>query len=87
MSHRIAAGVAISGSPDPTTPELDLVYFGTSQPKPWAAPSRGMSVEDAALYTNATLAVRPKTGELVWHFQHIPWRNHRYGSRFRTDTR
>jgi alcohol dehydrogenase (cytochrome c) len=67
--RRGGGDIWIAGSYDP---ELDLVYFGTSQPKPWAAPSRGMSVEDAALYTNATLAVRPNTGELVWHFQHIP---------------
>ena len=67
--RRGGGDIWIAGSYDP---ELDLVYFGTSQPKPWAAPSRGMSVEDAALYTNATLAVKPKTGELVWHFQHIP---------------
>ena len=67
--RRGGGDIWIAGSYDP---DLDLVYFGTSQPKPWAAPSRGMSVEDAALYTNATLAVRPKTGELVWHFQHIP---------------
>ena len=67
--RRGGGDIWIAGSYDPN---LDLVYFGTSQPKPWAAPSRGMSVEDAALYTNATLAVKPKTGELVWHFQHIP---------------
>ena len=59
----------IAGSYDPA---LDLVIFGTSQPKPWAAVSRGMTTEDAALYTNSTLAIRPKTGELIWHFQHIP---------------
>lgn len=59
----------IAGSYDP---DLDLVIFGTSQPKPWAAASRDMSVQDAALYTNSTLAIRPKTGELLWHFQHIP---------------
>jgi len=67
--RRGGGDVWIAGSYDP---ELDLVYFGTSQPKPWAAPSRGMSVEDGALFTNSTLALRPKTGELVWHFQHIP---------------
>ena len=67
--RRGGGDVWIAGSYDPN---LDLVYFGTSQPKPWAAPSRGMSVDDAALYTNSTLALRPKTGELVWHFQHIP---------------
>ena len=67
--RRGGGDVWITGSYDP---DLDLVYFGTSQPKPWAAPSRGMSVDDAALYTNSTLALRPKTGELAWHFQHIP---------------
>ncbi len=67
--RRGGGDVWIAGSYDP---ELDLVYFGTSQPKPWAAASRGMSVDDDALYTNSTLALRPRTGELVWHFQHVP---------------
>jgi alcohol dehydrogenase (cytochrome c) len=59
----------IAGTYDP---ELNLVFYGTSQPKPWAAVSRGMSVDDAALYTNSTLAIDPKTGEIVWYYQHIP---------------
>lgn len=59
----------IPGSYDP---ELDLFYIGTSQAKPWVAASRGMSVLDAALYTNATLALRPSTGEIAWYYQHIP---------------
>ena len=67
--RRGGGDVWIAGSYDPV---LDLVILGTSQPKPWAAPSRGMKVEDAALYTNSTLAIKPKTGELVWYFQHIP---------------
>ena len=67
--RRGGGDVWIAGSYDP---ELDLVYFGTSQPKPWAAASRGMSVDDDALYTNSTLALRPRTGELIWHFQHVP---------------
>lgn len=67
--RRGGGDVWIAGSYDP---ELDLVYFGTSQPKPWAAASRGMSVDDDALYTNSTLALRPGTGELIWHFQHVP---------------
>lgn len=67
--RRGGGDVWIAGSYDP---ELDLVYFGTSQPKPWAAASRGMSVNDDALYTNSTLAIRPRTGELIWHFQHVP---------------
>ncbi len=52
--------------------KLDLFYIGTAQAKPWVAASRGMSVLDAALYTNATLALNPRTGEIVWYFQHIP---------------
>ena len=59
----------IAGSYDA---DLKLVIIGTSQPKPWAAVSRGMSTGDAALYTNSTLAIDPKTGEIVWYFQHIP---------------
>ena len=61
--------VWIAGSYDP---ELDLFFVGTSQPKPWVAASRGMTPKDAALYTNSTLAIRPKTGEIAWYFQHIP---------------
>ena len=59
----------ITGSYDP---ELDLVYYGVAQPKPWVAASRGMTVEDAALYTNSTLALRPEDGSLAWHFQYVP---------------
>ncbi|GAB5413939.1 MAG: PQQ-binding-like beta-propeller repeat protein [Congregibacter sp.] len=59
----------IAGSYDP---DLKLFILGTSQAKPWVAASRGMSVDDAALYTNSTLALDPKTGEIVWHYQHIP---------------
>ena len=59
----------ITGSYDPG---LDLVYFGVAQAKPWVARSRGMTVDDPALYTNSTVALRPGDGELEWHFQHVP---------------
>lgn len=52
--------------------DLDLFFIGTSQAKPWVAASRGMSARDQALYTNATLALNPKTGDIVWYFQHVP---------------
>lgn len=52
--------------------DLDLFFIGTSQAKPWVAASRGMSARDAALYTNSTLAIEPRTGKLVWYFQHVP---------------
>ncbi|KAA1192381.1 PQQ-binding-like beta-propeller repeat protein [Pseudohalioglobus sediminis] len=66
---RAGADSWIAGSYDA---ELDLFFIGTSQAKPWVAASRGMSARDAALYTNSTLALRPQTGEIVWHFQHVP---------------
>lgn len=59
----------ITGSYDPV---LDLIYFGVAQPKPWVAASRGMTVDDAALYTNSTIALRPDDGSLAWYFQHVP---------------
>jgi alcohol dehydrogenase (cytochrome c) len=59
----------ITGSYDP---ELDLTYWGVAQAKPWMQASRGTRGSDAALYTSATLALRPDTGQLAWHFQHVP---------------
>ncbi|MGD8384929.1 MAG: PQQ-binding-like beta-propeller repeat protein [Lysobacterales bacterium] len=59
----------IPGSYDPG---LGLFYIGTAQAKPWVAASRGMSPLDAALYTDSTLAIDPKTGKLVWYYQHVP---------------
>jgi alcohol dehydrogenase (cytochrome c) len=59
----------ITGSYDP---ELDLIYWGTAQPKPWVPASRGMTTEDAALYTNSTLALDPDDGHIVWYRQHVP---------------
>ncbi len=52
--------------------ELNLVYIGVSQAKPWVAASRNMSVYDDALYSNSTLALDADTGELAWYYQHVP---------------
>ncbi|MCP4299161.1 MAG: PQQ-binding-like beta-propeller repeat protein [Gammaproteobacteria bacterium] len=65
---RAGSDTWIPGSYDP---ESRLFYIGTSQAKPWVAASRGMSPNDAALYTNSTLALDPATGEIKWHFQHV----------------
>ena len=53
-------------------PELGLVYWGTAQAKPWVAASRGLTVQDAALYSNSTLAIDPDDGSIVWYNQHVP---------------
>ena len=66
---RAGGDVWIAGSYDP---HLGLYYVGTSQAKPWVAASRGMTVADAALYTNSTLALNAQTGAIAWHFQHAP---------------
>jgi alcohol dehydrogenase (cytochrome c) len=59
----------ITGSYDP---ELNLTYWGTAQAKPWSPVSRHMSIHDAGLYTNSTVAVDVETGKLEWYFQHVP---------------
>jgi alcohol dehydrogenase (cytochrome c) len=55
----------ITGSYDP---ELDLMYWGTGNPAPWASQSR----PGDNLYTSSVLAMRPKTGEVVWYYQFTP---------------
>jgi alcohol dehydrogenase (cytochrome c) len=35
-------------------------------------PSEEPGITNDALYTNSTVALDPKTGELAWHFQHLP---------------
>jgi alcohol dehydrogenase (cytochrome c) len=48
---------------------LDLVYVGTSVTAP--SPKFMLAGNDKQyLYHNSTLALRPKTGELVWFYQH-----------------
>jgi alcohol dehydrogenase (cytochrome c) len=55
----------ITGSYDP---ELDLTYWGTGNPAPWASQSR----PGDNLFASSVLALRPKTGEVVWHYQFTP---------------
>lgn len=55
-----------SGSYDP---ELDLVYWGTGNAEPYdPRPRWGLD----SLYTSSVLAIRPKTGEIVCHYQYTP---------------
>src|SRR5712664_2394573 len=55
----------ITGSYDP---ELDLMYWGIGNPAPWASQTR----PGDNLYTSSVLAMRPKTGEVVWYYQFTP---------------
>lgn len=49
-------------------PELDLVYWGTGNGGPWNPNAR----KGDNLYIASVVAIRPKTGELVWHYQFSP---------------
>jgi len=68
VDARTGGSVWVAGSYDP---ELNLLFFGvapTYNPAPLRAAKPGFTNE--ALYTNATVALDPATGRLVWHFQH-----------------
>lgn len=69
LEFRGGGDVWMTGSWDPA---LGLVFFGVAQAKPWMAASRGLTTEDAALYSNSTLALDPQDGRIVWHRQHVP---------------
>ena len=62
---RGGGGTWLTGSYDA---ELDLVYWGVANPAPWSAHNRAGD----NLYTNSMLAIKPLTGEMVWHFQFTP---------------
>jgi len=50
-------------------PQLDLLYLGTGNAEPYnPAYRKGMD----SLYCASILAIRPKTGEMVWHYQTVP---------------
>ena len=68
----VLRGGGDSWMPGSYDPELDLLFWPTAQAKPWVPASRGLTVHDAVLYTNSTLALRRGTGEIAWYFQHVP---------------
>ncbi|MEX2468938.1 MAG: PQQ-binding-like beta-propeller repeat protein [Pseudohongiellaceae bacterium] len=54
--------------------ELDMIFLGVAVPIPWGSIQRLTQGGDV-LYTNSTLALDADTGEIAWHFQHIPGGN------------
>jgi quinohemoprotein ethanol dehydrogenase len=52
-------------------PELDLLYVGTGNGSPWNQRLRSPGGGDN-LYLSSIVALRPDTGEYVWHFQTTP---------------
>lgn len=58
-------------------PELDLLYVGTGNGSPWNRWIRSPGGGDN-LYLSSILAIRPATGELIWHYQTTPGDNWDY---------
>ena len=52
-------------------PELDLLYFGVGNGSPWNQEIRSPGGGDN-LFLSSIVAVRPDTGEYVWHYQTTP---------------
>jgi len=52
-------------------PELDLLYIGTGNGSPWNRDIRSPGGGDN-LYLSSIVALRPSSGEYVWHYQVTP---------------
>jgi PQQ-dependent dehydrogenase (methanol/ethanol family) len=52
-------------------PDLDLLYIGTGNGDPWPRQIRNPRKEDN-LFTCSIVALKPDTGEYVWHYQENP---------------
>jgi len=52
-------------------PQLDLLYIGTGNADPWARKIRNVHAGDNLL-ASSIVALRPDTGEYVWHYQENP---------------
>ena len=50
-------------------PDMDLVFVGTGNAEPYN-PKYRMGMD--SLFTASVIAIRPKTGEMVWHYQFLP---------------
>ena len=71
VEERSGGSVWTPGSYDPT---LDLAFFGpapTYNTLPLRDSIRQPGISNDALYTNATIALKPRTGELIWYYQHL----------------
>lgn len=57
-------------------PELDLLYIGVGNGSPWnrayRSPGKDGTGAGDNLYLSSIVAIRPKTGEYVWHYQTTP---------------
>ncbi|MGE4411987.1 MAG: PQQ-dependent dehydrogenase, methanol/ethanol family [Sphingobium sp.] len=52
-------------------PDLDLLYLGVGNGSPWNQAYRSPGGGDN-LYLSSVVAIRPETGDYVWHYQETP---------------
>jgi alcohol dehydrogenase (cytochrome c) len=62
-------GGGATWQPGSYDPQLDLFYIGTGNAEPYNPKYRGGM---DSLYAASVLAIRPKTGEMVWYYQFLP---------------
>jgi alcohol dehydrogenase (cytochrome c)/quinohemoprotein ethanol dehydrogenase len=52
-------------------PKTDLVYLGTGNGGPWPAEIRDPGGKGDHLFLSSIVALKPETGEYVWHYQQV----------------
>ena len=75
--HKLGGGGGTAWDSLVCDPELDLLYIGTGNGSPWNRELRSPGGGDN-LYLSSIVALRPDTGEYVWHYQVTPADNWDY---------
>ena len=75
--HKLGGGGGTAWDSLVYDPELDLLYIGTGNGSPWNRELRSPGGGDN-LYLSSIVALRPDTGEYVWHYQVTPADNWDY---------
>ena len=75
--HRVGGGGGTVWDSIVYDPELDLLYIGTGNGSPWNRELRSPGGGDN-LYVSSIVALRPDTGDYVWHYQVTPKDNWDY---------
>ncbi|HEY1263429.1 MAG TPA: c-type cytochrome, partial [Terriglobales bacterium] len=52
-------------------PELDLLYIGTGNRAPWTMKDAAGSGKHDSLFTCSIVALKPDSGDYVWHYQQV----------------
>ncbi|MGB2154564.1 MAG: PQQ-dependent dehydrogenase, methanol/ethanol family [Porticoccaceae bacterium] len=75
--HRVGGGGGTVWDSIVYDPELDLLYIGTGNGSPWNRELRSPGGGDN-LYVSSIVALKPDTGDYVWHYQVTPKDNWDY---------